>query len=469
VHRGLANFSLAVARRIGLAPGDRFLQFASLSFDASLVAIFPCLLTGATLVLHPNPTALSVSELMALCVERRVNIIDLPGALWRQTMREFPAEEVRPDFRVYMTGGESLSSQAVSDWAAAATPDALLISSYGPTETTVTTTMVGVTSREAMAVPPLDASLGQLLPNARIYLLDRHLRPVPVGTPGELYIGGVGLTRGYLRRPELTAAAFGPDPFGGEEGSRLYRTGDLVRRLPDGGLQFLGRADGQVKIRGFRIELGEIESALSRHPGVREAVASVWTSPGGEKRLVAYVVQGEGEGFTTTQLKAHLRAALPESMIPASFVVLDGLPVDPNGKVDRRSLPAPGTDRPDLAEDFVAPRSELERTLAGVWQEVLELERVGVRDNFFDLGGDSLSLLRAHGQLQKVLGREIPLVELFEFPTVSALAEHVGGGKGTEVPPAEAAVVQSLEMAKDRRRRQLELSQKMAEFGVEAD
>jgi amino acid adenylation domain-containing protein len=472
LHRGFANFSLAMARQIGLSPGDRFLQFASLSFDASLVAIAPSLLTGATLILHRDPTALSVSELMALCRQRGVGLIDLPGALWRQTIRELAASpEKRPAFRAFMTGGESLSSQAAHEWAAAAgDAGALLISSYGPTEATVTTTLVAVTAQQAAAAPPLDASLGRILPNVRVYLLDRHLRPVPAGTPGELYIGGTGVSRGYLRRPEQTAAAFVPDLFGGS-GDRLYRTGDLVRRLPDSSLQFIGRADGQVKIRGFRIELGEIESTLGRHPGVRDAIASVWTSPVGDRRLVAYVVPAEGAAPTVTELKVHLRAHLPESMIPTSFMVLGELPLDPNGKVNRRALPVPGADRPELQEAYVAPRSEMERILAGIWQEVLGVEKVGVQDNFFDLGGDSISLLRAHSLLQKSIGREIPMVELFEFSTVSALAEHLGrpGEEAAKDKANEEAASRSLELGKDRRRRQLEMSRRMADLDVEVE
>jgi acyl carrier protein len=251
-------------------------------------------------------------------------------------------------------------------------------------------------------------------------VLGAALRPVPAGVSGELCLGGRGLARGYLGRPGLTAERFVPDPFGAEPGARLYRTGDRARWRADGTLEYLGRLDHQVKIRGFRIEPGEIEAVLSRHPEVREARVLVWEDAPGEKRLVAYVVGA----VEADELREHLRRSVPEYMVPAAFVVLEALPLTPNGKLDRKALPAPELVSPEAS--YVAPRRPLEAALAGIWAEVLGRARVGVKENFFDLGGHSLLLVKMQARIRETLDREIPIVDLFRFPTVAALAEHLG-------------------------------------------
>jgi hypothetical protein len=255
-----------------------------------------------------------------------------------------------------------------------------------------------------------------------VLVLDRYLQPVPVGVPGELCVGGDGLARGYHRRPALTARRFVPHPFRADEGARLYRTGDLVRYLPDGTLEFLGRLDQQVKLRGFRIEPGEIEAALARHPGVREAAVVMWEDTSGDKRLVAYFVPRQEPGPSIGELRSLLRAGLPEYMVPAAFVPLGALPLSPNGKLDRRALPIPERVRPELDNAFVAPRSPLEARLAEIWTGLLGIEPVGVHDDFFALGGHSLSATRVVTRLRTIFQVDLPLVTIFEAPTIAGLA-----------------------------------------------
>jgi acyl carrier protein len=254
------------------------------------------------------------------------------------------------------------------------------------------------------------------------------MRPVPIGVPGELCIGGLGVARGYLNRPELTKEKFVPDPFSDDPGARLYKTGDLARYLQDGNIEYLGRIDHQVKIRGFRTELGEIEAVLALHPAVRESVvvarddSSGDSTPTGLKRLVAYFVSAQNHALSVGELRDHLKAKLPEYMVPSAFVELEALPLTPNGKVDRRALPAPEADRPALEETFVAPRTPLEETLAGIWVEVLGVKQVGVYDDFFELGGHSLLAVQVVTRLNRRFDVEVPLHTLFEAPTVVGLA-----------------------------------------------
>jgi hypothetical protein len=264
--------------------------------------------------------------------------------------------------------------------------------------------------------------------NTQVYLLDRSGNPVPVGVPGELYIGGDGLARGYWNRPELTAERFLPDPWSGKSGARLYKTGDLARYLPDGNLEFLGRVDQQVKLRGFRIELGEVEAALGRHPAVRQAVVLAREDAPGHKRLVAYLVTSAAQAPGVHELRAFLKDQLPEYMVPSAFVLLDALPRTVNGKIDRGALPAPGPNDLPQAEAFVAPRTPVEERLAGIWAEVLSLERVGVEDDFFALGGHSLLATRVVSWVRSAFQVDLPLRRLFEAPTVAGLALVIAQG-----------------------------------------
>jgi hypothetical protein len=292
--------------------------------------------------------------------------------------------------------------------------------------------------------------IGRPIANTQLYILNSHLRLAPVGVAGELFIGGVNLARGYLNRPELTAEKFIPNPFSAEPGGRLYKTGDMVRRLPDGNIEFLGRADQQVKIRGFRIELGEIEAALTAHPAIREAVVEAWSKTGpttrpatgdgatGDTRLVAYVVSGAEETPSPGALRSFLKERLPEYMTPSIFVPMDAFPLTPSGKVDRKRLPAPAGDRPNLEADYVAPRTGMEEIIAEVWKDALNLEKVGAHDNFFDLGGHSLTMAKVHCKLQEILERDISIIEMFKCATVSALSGYLSQAE-SEQPSSQKA------------------------------
>jgi acyl carrier protein len=279
------------------------------------------------------------------------------------------------------------------------------------------------------ALPPI----GVAIANTQIHLLDRHLQPVPVGVPGELYIGGVNLARGYLNQPGITAERFIPNPFG-EPGTRLYKTGDLARYLPDGNIKYLGRLDNQVKVHGFRIELGEIETVLLEHKEVREGVVIATGTTTSDKRLAAYIVAEQAQSPpSASELRAHLKKKLPDYMVPSAFIVLNEMPLTPSGKVDRRALPEPTQLRPRLESEFVAPRTPAEELLAEMWARVLKLERVGIHDNFFDLGGHSLLATQLISQVRKVFRIELPLRSLFEEPTVSGLLKELAqawGGMG---------------------------------------
>ncbi|MDT5268370.1 MAG: hypothetical protein QOH49_556 [Acidobacteriota bacterium] len=393
-----------------------FLQLAPLSFDASTFEVWGSLLNGAKLVVMPaeNPT---LAELAQALVRHGVTTLWLTAGLFHQ-MVEAHADSLR-GLGQLLAGGDVLSPAHVRKLLEEGGP-LMLINGYGPTEGTTFTCCHAMTEAPLAGLP---VPIGRPIANARVYVLDARLRPVPVGTTGELFIGGDGLARGYLNRPDLTAASFIPDPFGTEPGARLYRTGDLVRYLPDGLIEFVGRSDFQVKVRGFRIELGEIEAALNSHPYVVEAAVAAH-SDGGDKSLVAYVVAARESEQTalTSELRRHLGERLPGYMMPARFVVLEQMPLTPNGKVDRHALPAPAAARPDLGHLFVAPSTPTEEALAHLWSKVLGLDRVGIHDDFFELGGHSLSATQLVSQVRKSFDVELPLRSLFEHPTVARLA-----------------------------------------------
>jgi amino acid adenylation domain-containing protein len=409
-HRGLCNLADAQARAFDVRPGSRVLQFASLSFDASVSEIFMALSAGATLHLEAVPSLLPGPALTESLRERAITTVTLPPLV----LAMLAASDL-PDLQTIIAAGEACSADIAAKWA----EGRRFFNAYGPTETTVCATIA--VCQDCKGKPPI----GRPMANTQVYLLDRRLQPVPVGVPGELYVGGVGLARGYLNGAELTASRFIPHPFSDEPGARLYKTGDVARYLPDGEIEFLGRIDDQVKVRGFRIELGEIESVLTEHVGVREAVVVARDAVGGEKRLVAYlVVEGE-DAPSVNEMRRHLKERVPEYMVPSAFMILDALPLTPNGKVDRRALPTPDWLRPRLEIAYLAPQTEVERAIARIWQEALRVEKVGRNDNFFDLGGHSLLMVHIHSRLREIFNREILMIEMFKYPTVRLLAEYL--------------------------------------------
>ncbi|MCP4660126.1 MAG: amino acid adenylation domain-containing protein, partial [bacterium] len=414
-HRGLANLAAAQVRLFGLRPADRVLQFSSLNFDASVWEIAMALSVGASLHLAPVQELFPGEPLRRFLAERRITTVTLPPS----ALAVLRAEEL-PALATLIVAGEACSPELAEQWSVGRR----FFDAYGPTETTVCATAGRYRRGERL-------SIGTPIRNTGVQLLDPRMRPVPMGVPGELAVGGAGIARGYLGRPALSAERFVPNPLSSDpdlEGGRLYRTGDLARYLPDGSIEFLGRIDHQVKLRGYRIELGEIEAVLGSHPGISQAVVVVRDN----ERLAAYAVPSPEEMPAEEELRGFLRERLPSHMLPSAFVLLRELPLTPSGKVDRRALPAPErTAR--AAEGHVAPRDEIERTIAAVWEQVLEIEEVGVRDNFFDLGGHSLLLIRVHEQLREALGGDLSMIELFQHPSVAALAEHLRGGRSAEL------------------------------------
>ncbi len=433
-HGAIAAHCRTVQSCYDLDPGDVVLQFASLSFDVSLEEILPTLITGARLVLM-GPDVWHPADLHHKISEFGLTVLNLPTAYWQELAREWAdVAEWVPDIqpRLFVIGGEAMSPDVLRLWQRTPARSVRLLNAYGPTEATVTATVYDIVPNARDNTTNERVPIGRPLANRAIYILDHHGNPVPVGVQGHLHIGGAGLARGYLNQSDLTAGKFIPDPFSAEPGSRLYKTGDLARYRPDGNIEFLGRADQQVKIRGVRIELGEIEAVLGRHPAVREAVVLAREDTPAEKRLVAYVVADE----PIDGLRNFLKDRLPESMMPAGIVPLKALPMTPNGKVDRQALPAPNQSRSALEKTFVAPRDDLERQLALIWQEVLGVQPVGVTDNFFELGGHSLLAIRLFAFIESRLGTKLPLTTVFQGATVEDLARilRVQATRGPEPP-----------------------------------
>ena len=414
-HRGVVRL-VKSANYAEFDSQETLLLFAPISFDASTLELWASLLNGAKLVVCP-PGPLSSQELGRVIQDRKVTTLWLTAALFHQMVDE--QIESLQGVRQLLSGGETLSVPHVRRMLEGIGTNRL-INAYGPTENTTFTSCYVMTkqSRIDQTVP-----IGRPVSNTKVYVLDARMRPVPIGVYGELYIGGDGLAREYLHQPELTARMFVPDPFSGEAGARLYRTGDLVRFRPDGNIEFLGRIDHQVKIRGFRIELGEIESGLSLHPAVGEVAVIAREDTPGDKRLVAYLVAENPPADLADQLRALVRATMPEYMVPTCFVIVESLPRSHNGKLDRKALPAPGREAPRGVA--VSPRTPTEEMVLSVFRSVLDRADFGVFDSFFDLGGHSLKAARLILQLRAASGRDLPLRVLFERPTVSALAEAV--------------------------------------------
>ena len=425
-HRAVCGTLMWRLSCFSLTADDCILQNIAFTFDPSIWQIFGALLAGSRLVLVPPGGHQDFAGLVRAIAAEQVTITDLAPSMLAVFLEQEELASCQ-SLRLLFAGGEALSPDLAARFLASF-PGATLQNIYGPTEAAI--------DAATWTCGPLAAGrtmpIGRPVASKRLLLLDSRLAPVPIGVPGELYIGGPDLARGYVGSPALTAERFLPAPWtDGDPGARLYRTGDLVRQLADGAIEFLGRVDRQVKVRGFRVELGEIEVVLAQHPGVRESVVVVHRDRSGEPMLAAYfapapVSAGEPPA-TAADLRAFLRGCLPAYMVPAVLVTLPALPRTAGGKVDPQALPAP-TEEPEVRAEGsrVTPRTALENAIAGVWKEVLGVEEVGVDDNFFDLGGHSLLLVRVHSRLQKLLEREIPIVDLFHYSTVEALARHLG-------------------------------------------
>ncbi|NEQ28250.1 MAG: non-ribosomal peptide synthetase, partial [Microcoleus sp. SIO2G3] len=378
--------------------------------------------------------------------ESNLSLVKITPAELLLLSQQLSPQEVAGRTRAFIIGGENLLTESITFWKAFA-PETLLVNEYGPTETVVGCCVYRVPQDE---IESSSVPIGQPIANTQLHVLDQYHQLVPIGVPGELYIGGAGLARGYLNRPELTALKFIPNPFSNEPGARLYKTGDLARYRWDGNLEFLGRIDHQVKVRGYRIELREIEGVLGQHPAVQETVVLQEDVPG-DGRLVAYFVPNTETPPTTSDLRNFLKEQLPEYMVPSVFVQLKALPLTTNGKVNRRALPVPESLRPTLATTYQAPQSEMEQQIAKLWQEVLHLDKVGIHDNFFDLGGHSLLMVQVNNKLRVILQRDISVVTMFQNATIYSLAQYLSQKTEEKL---------SLEPMRDRVQKQIEAREK---------
>ncbi|AFZ11270.1 amino acid adenylation domain protein [Crinalium epipsammum PCC 9333] len=439
-HHSVVHLFVSTRPIFNFEETDVWTVFHSYAFDFSVWEIWGALVNGSKLVIVPQKLTNSPAELYKLLCQEQVTVLNQTPSAIRQLIPYQNSGE-NCNLRIICCGGEALPADLASELLQWNIP---LWNFYGPTEATVWAAINEVQFVESKEGA---ISIGRPLPNTQLYILDANLQPVPVGVLGELHIGGAGLSRGYLNRPELTAEKFISNPFltsplqgegnitppsllgkwAGGLGSYLYKTGDLARYLPDGTIEFFGRIDHQVKIRGFRIELGEIEAVLSQHPEVKQVVVIAREDNPGDKRIVAYIIPNV-ETLHTNSLRGFLKEKLPEYMIPSAFVLLEAIPVNTNGKIDRRALPAPDTSRHNLDSNFVAPRNPTEEIIADIWMQVLGIQQVSIDDNFFDLGGHSLLATQVISRLREAFGVELPLRYLFESPTIAGLGDAVKGG-----------------------------------------
>ena len=449
-HSGLVNCVHWMQKTYQLTPADRFLFKTSLNFDPSVWEVFwPLTVGGAVVIARPGANQ-DAAYLVDCIIKHGVTGIYFVASLIKVLLDEPRLSEAR-SLRYMICGGEVVPRETVERFFELS--NAAVHDSYGPTETSIAVSESVCVRGQQGPIP-----IGHPIGNTRVYILDKYLQPAPIGVPGELYVGGSGLARGYLHRPELTAERFVPDRFSSEPGLRLYATGDQVRYLPDGNLDFLGRTDDQVKVRGFRIELGEIVGALEQHPMVREAIVVAGPDNAGIQRLVAYILRDAEATPSHSELRGFLETKLPRYMVPSTFVFLASWPLMTNGKIDRHALPRPENVRPQSETPYVAPRTELERIIASIWQEVLQIEMVGTNDNFFDLGGHSLSMLQVHNKLRQNLNRPISMVHMFQYPTVSSMSKYLSQEPDEELSAGQIEVRKDFRQQSALRQRQLRKS-----------
>ncbi|MEB3151624.1 MAG: amino acid adenylation domain-containing protein, partial [Sphaerospermopsis sp.] len=425
-HRQLFNYLNGVLDRLDLASPASFALISTFAADLGNTMIFPALCTGGCLHVISYERACNPNALADYF--RRYQGIDclkiVPTHLQTLLASCDNPGDIIPRKRLVL-GGES-SNWSLIEKLQTLAPECIILNHYGPTETTVGVLTYCIDNTQADCLISNTVPLGRPLPHVEILILDQNLKPVARGCEGELYIGGTSLARGYLNRPDLTQERFIPHPFKKQAGARLYKTGDLVRCLPNGSIEFLGRIDDQVKIRGFRIELGEIEAVISQHHAVYQNAVIVREDVPGDKRLVAYVVPKQGQSTGVDELRRYLKQKLPSYMIPSALVMLkDSLPITSNGKLDRQALPEPDTSRQEVSDNFVAPSNEVEQKLTEIWQEVLDIQLISIKDDFFDLGGNSLLAVTVFADIDKAFGVNLPMSTLFHATTIEALAKVI--------------------------------------------
>lgn len=456
-HAPLCNLLFWQLEQSQASVGSRTLQFTPIGFDVSFQEIFATLISGGTLVLIADEVRRDPISLLHVLEDSKIERLFLPFIALQQLAEAIgqspryanATEKLVPSaLTEVITAGEQLRiTPAIAQWFSQAS-NCTLHNHYGPSESHVVTAFALTGSPQEWAVLP---PIGRPIANTQIYLLDEQMQPVPPGEAGELYIGGDALARGYLNRPDLTQERFVVSPFKLSE--RLYKTGDLARYLSDGQIECLGRIDRQVKIRGFRIELEEIQAVLDGHTNVRTSAVIDREDVPGDKRLVAYIVPNPEQIPTAGQLRRFLQEKLPEYMVPSAFVAIEALPLSPNGKLDRQALPKPAK-RQNESENFVAPSTAMETTLAQIWCEILDIDSVGVRDNFFDLGGTSISAFQVVTQVREQLKLDLKTVKLFEYPTIADLAKYLSEGE-SEQPTQNAQTRAQQQKAAYARRQQL--------------
>jgi acyl-coenzyme A synthetase/AMP-(fatty) acid ligase len=422
-HGALRNYLYWMAETYPLTGQDRVLQTVPFGFDVSLREIFWPLLSGAAVVVIRPEDYQDIARLCRFVENDRISHIRFPPSMLQLFLEEPGIEHSCRYLKRVFCGGEAMPVGLPERFFSRL--NAELHNTYGPTEAAVNAS-AWVCERDSRrrSVP-----IGRPIANSVIHILDQDLSLVPTGVPGELHIGGEGIARGYLHMPDATAEKFVPDPFAIQPGRRLYKTGDLARYLPDGNIEFLGRIDNQLKIRGFRVELEEIEAAMRRHPEIRQVAVVARQNESNENRIVAYIAAAGEEAPSSHELRCFLLETLPEYMVPTSFVMLDALPLSPNGKIDRRALPLLDSAKENRT-DFVAPRTQVETDLAMIWAELLNIPQVGVQSNFFDLGGHSLLVIRVASRIRAHFQTDLPLRTLFENPTVEELAEVIAEKQG---------------------------------------
>jgi amino acid adenylation domain-containing protein len=419
-HQSVSNLIIGAVDKFRLKHDSKFLQFASLSFDVAVEEIFPVWSVGGAVVMQSDDLLYSYSDLAKVIERHGVTTVELPTIYWREWIRDLSRAQRRAPgcLRLVIIGGESISPEILKEWRDHRVP---LLHVYGVTEVAVTSTVYPVPSDLDHEENLSEIPIGRPIANTEVYLVGGILQSMPIRVPGEMYLGGAGIARGYLNRPELTAVRFIPSPFGRQPGSRLYKTGDLARYLGDERIEFAGRIDYQLKIRGHRIEPAEMESALMQMPAVGECIVIAREVSPDDKRLVAYLVLKEGEAVTAHELRQFLKPRLPAHLIPSSFVILESLPLSPHGKVDRQALPAPGDHDLEPGTMYVAPSTPIEEEVAQIFREVLKVEKVGIYDDFFALGGHSLLVTQVISRANSAFQIKLPIRTLFNSPTVEGL------------------------------------------------
>jgi acyl carrier protein len=412
-HIAVVNFLLSMSKEPGLTRNDALLAVTTLSFDISVLEIFLPLILGAKTVIASREDAVNGQRLLQLLEKSGATVMQATPTTWYLLLAA--GWESSGEFKV-LCGGEpmpqdlalKLVNRSGNVW-----------NLYGPTETTIWSTIYQVTGGKSSIL------VGRPIANTQLYIVNQKDQLNPVGVAGELLIGGIGVSRGYLNRPNLTEEKFIPNHYSETSNERLYRTGDLACYLPDGNVKLFGRLDNQVKLRGFRIELGEIEAILERYSTVDKAVVLIREEETGSKRLVAYVSLQPNSDYSEFELRQYLKKNLPEYMVPSIFVLMEEMPLTPNKKIDRKSLPQPELKRPDVGEELILPQNEIEKNISRAWSEILKIDVIGTQDNFFDLGGDSLLCVQLVMHLEKELNTDIPVVKFFEHPTIKSFAEYI--------------------------------------------